>query len=161
MCYLSLSPRTKLKLLIKILLQELSFYNFKKLCVCAVHAPTYFSFLQGYKNEEVLFLSPYLDFCKTRVIKSRKNGGELGSKTSVHVNGVKKSNSDPHFAKRGKIVLSQTFLQIMHKEQTICILPKCIISLSLFAKFNIAAFTAFFPYKHALKLAFVVTVSSG
>ena len=70
-------------------------------CAC-----TYFSFLQGYKNEEGLFLSPYLDFCKTRVIKSRKNGGELGSKTSVHVNGVKKSNSDPHSAKRGKIVLS-------------------------------------------------------
>ena len=50
------------------------------------------SFLQGYKNEEVLFLSPYLDFCKTRVIKSRKNG-ELGSKTSVHVNGVKNRTS--------------------------------------------------------------------
>ena len=60
-------------------------------CAC-----TYFSFLQGYKNEEVLFLSPYLDFCKTRVIKSRKNG-ELGSKTSVHVNGVKKIELRPTF----------------------------------------------------------------
>ena len=74
-------------------------YHFttSKNCMCC--ACTYFSFLQGYKNEEVLFLSPYLDFCKTRVIKSRKNG-ELGSKTSVHVNGVKK---------RKKIELRPTF----------------------------------------------------